>query len=118
MSFSEEGFNLNNETFRDAIRDFKERQDIPEYYLGPLSDSPPNPRCPRFYSGLRTSRLVAGAGPEMEGMEEGGSGQGSSLTTEQRLQQAHDQAMLLCAECDHLQHELEPVRKGKGLDRG
>ncbi len=33
-----------------------------------MKDSPPNPRNPVFYSGLSTSRLIAGAGPDQDDM--------------------------------------------------
>ncbi|KAK0231833.1 hypothetical protein EDD85DRAFT_793505 [Armillaria nabsnona] len=66
-------------------------EDVPDFYVGPsrerpgfypsfpqpLPDSPPDSRRLGYYTGKKTSRRFAGAGPEgeMEGLEAGGSGQ-------------------------------------------
>ncbi len=70
-SSSYESFHFDEATFRSAVRD---AGDNPWFYWGalyPLLDQPPaqNPRI-RGYQGPTTSRLIAGAGTGMEGLEE------------------------------------------------
>ncbi len=87
-----ESFQLNEDTFRAAIRDVG---DDPWFYWRapyPLPDEPPrnNPQRPG-YRGVATSRLIAGAGPGMEGLEEINEGwagpQPAQPTVEERMNQ-------------------------------
>ncbi|KAK0235749.1 hypothetical protein EDD85DRAFT_791186 [Armillaria nabsnona] len=119
-------------TFEPGFQPSQITEDVPDFYIGPpqrypkshsnlprpLPDSPPNPQCPRFYSGRRTSRRLTGAGTEegMERLDAGGSGQALPPNDAACLQQAHQQAALLCAEINRLNQELKQARKGK--DRG
>ncbi|KAK0232498.1 hypothetical protein EDD85DRAFT_793295 [Armillaria nabsnona] len=124
-----EGFEY---VFKPGFEPSQITEDIPDFYVGPpqghpefyprlpepLPDSPLNPQHLRYYLGRRTSQRITGAGleEEMEGVNAGGSGEALAPNNAQCLQQAHQQAAMLCTEIDHLNQELEQAKKGK--DRG
>ncbi len=81
----------------------------------PLPDSPPY-RWQGTYRGKGTSRLVAGAGEDQD-MGAGGLGPPPDPTDEERLEQARDLYHQERLRADHLEQEVERLKKGKGPGR-
>ncbi len=102
--------------------------DIPDFYVGPrkgqpeynfrLPNSPLNPRCPGYYPGPQTSRLVAGAGQGEEMGRIEWPQAGPEVTTEQRLQQAQTQIAQMCDVENQLRAQLEEARQQPEPERG
>ncbi|PBK85140.1 hypothetical protein ARMGADRAFT_1036625 [Armillaria gallica] len=109
-----EGFHYNEKTFG---RGFLSSQTAEEYLKlpQPLLDSPSNLQHPGIYSGPWTSRLFMGASNKQMG--EGSGGAVPEPTTEERLQQAHNQITQMHAQQDQLMEELAKIKKeGKQPD--
>lgn len=108
-----DGFQYDEEMFGQG---FELSQVAEEMYnlLEPLPDSPPNPRYHGYYTGPRTSILIARAG------DASGSEMQEDMpqpSTEDRLQQALMQMELMRQEAIQLREELDQMKKGKGVDR-
>ncbi len=119
------GFNFDKETFGEAIRDKGEN---PQDYWGapfPLADSPPvatgryqqqDPRL-RDYRGSMTSRMIAGAGPGMERLEEVNGPWDAPQpppqpTMEDQVNQLMQQVANLRMQNQQLQNEVGDLRQG------
>lgn len=117
-SNSFESFAFDKAMFGNAVH---EAGDDPRLYWGtphPLPDQPPtrNPRM-RGYRGPTTSRLIAGAGPGMEGLEEINEGwvgpqQPPLLTMEEQVNQLMQQVVNLQGENAQLCNEVQDLRQG------
>ncbi len=120
-SRSYESFHFDEETFGSAIRD---TGDNPRFYWGapyPLPDQPPERNLQmREYQGPKTSRMIAGAGPGMEGLEEINKGWArpqqpqppQQPTMEDRVNQLMQQMVNLRGENAQLRNEVQDLRQG------
>ncbi len=87
------------------------------YAPQPLPDEPPQYRWHGVYRGRGTSRLLAAAGGDHD-MGAGGSGAPPEPTDAERLEQARELYHQEHLRADHLEQEVEKLRKGKGKEPG
>ncbi len=120
-SSSYESFHFDEATFGSTIRD---AGNDPQFYWGapyPLPDQPPARNLQmRGYQGPTMSRLIAGAGPGMEGMEEINDGWGGPQQPqpppqpmmEEQVNQLMQQMVNLQGENAQLHNEVQDLRQG------